>query len=94
VALGMLSEGINIRGSKSDPRDYARDYERQQAGGGLLGGMLGSITSNLGGTVQDEVQSLIKQAFEGFKQSPKEPTGERPPSVSASHGQAVGASKV
>ncbi|HET9200044.1 MAG TPA: hypothetical protein VFO84_03590 [Dehalococcoidia bacterium] len=93
VALGMLSDSISIGGSGKSSSS-ARDQRQPSNESGILGGMLGSLTANLGGTIQEEAQSLIRQAFEGFKAGPQTRQVEtQQASVSAAHGQAVSATK-
>jgi hypothetical protein len=60
----------------------------------MLGGMLGSLTADLGANIREEAQSLIRQAFEGFKAGPQNRQGEGDrAAVGASHGQMVNATK-
>lgn len=92
VALGMLSDRITVGGSGPSYDSNRGRYEQTE--GGMLSGMLGSLTADLGGTIRDEAQSLIRQAFEGFKAGAESRHVEaEQASVSATHGQAVNATK-
>jgi ElaB/YqjD/DUF883 family membrane-anchored ribosome-binding protein len=93
VALGMLSDNISLGGGSSRIGSSA-PQERHPTDGGILGGMLGSFTADLGGTIREEAQSLIRQAFEGFKAGPQGRQGDAErTAVGASHGQMVNATK-
>jgi ElaB/YqjD/DUF883 family membrane-anchored ribosome-binding protein len=94
VALGMLSDKISVGGGSGSQGESRPQARQQDAGGGLLAGFLGNLTSNLGGTIQDEAQSLIRQAFEGFKAgAQRQSDSAGPTSVSSAHGTLVGSSK-